>query len=128
MATTNQLNSSLDELPLTTTGEPTDQLTPEEDEELDDTDLDEDDLDDDTNLDDIEPNTDDAEFDEIPLDDDEEDLDEDEVSRLFPGENSYQEDEPDDDEPYEGIRKKGKEGDDLVDDNMTGMPVVPSPS
>lgn len=100
MATKNQLNSSLEELPLTTTGEPTDQLSPEDDEDLDD-----------------------AEFDETPLADDDEDLDEDEVSRLFPGENSYTQDE----EPYEGIRKES-EDDDLVDDNMTGMPVVPSPS
>ncbi len=125
MATTNQLNSSLDEQPLTT-GEPTDQLRPEDDEDFDDTDLDEDDLDDDTDLDETGPDTDDAEFDEAPLEDDE-DLDKDEVSRLFPGENSYTEDETDE-EPYEGIRKEGEDDDDLVDDNMTGMPVVPSPS
>lgn len=36
--------------------------------------------------------------------------------------------ETDDDEPYEGIRHGEEDDEDMVDDNMTGMPVVPSPS
>lgn len=63
-------NLSEEEMPVTVTGEPTDQLIPEED------------------------------------------LDETE----------------NDDEPYEGIRHEDDEDDDMIDDNMTGMPVVPSPS
>lgn len=66
------------EFPLAVTGEPTDQLAPEED-----------DLDDDLD-------TNDAEIDE--------------------------------DEPYEGIRHGEEEDEGMVDDNMSGMPVVPSPS
>lgn len=123
MAITNKLNSTIEELPLTTTGEPTDQLTPEENE--DDTDLDDDDLTDD------ETDTDDADFDDATIADEEEDLDDDEVKRLFPGEDDYTEDEDDvdeDEEPYEGIRHGDEEEEGLVDDNMSGMPVVPSPS
>ncbi len=104
MATTSNFNSSEKEFPLAATGEPTDQLAPEED------DLEDDDLED-------EANTEDEAFDDEPIED-EEDLDEDEVKRLFPG----------DEEPYEGIRHGDEEDEGLVDDNMTGMPVVPSPS
>ncbi|MGI4804197.1 MAG: hypothetical protein ACRYFL_05460 [Janthinobacterium lividum] len=68
-----------EELPIIVTGEPTDQLAPDDD------------------------------------DFDEEDLD-------------IDEDFDNDDEPYEGIRHDDDEDDDMIDDNMTGMPVVPSPS
>ncbi len=73
MATKND-NLSEEKMPVTVTGEPADQLSPEEDlaEDMDETEADE--------------------------------------------------------EPYEGIRHEGEGDDDLVDDNMTGMPVVPSPS
>ena len=75
MATTNN-NFTEDEIPTSVTGEPTDQLSPEED-----------------------------------LDD-----------------NSELEDTAIDDEPYEGIHHGDEDDEDMVDDNMTGMPVVPSPS
>ncbi len=113
MATTSNFDSSEKEFPLAATGEPTDQLAPEED------DLGDDDLED-------EANTEDEAFDDEPMED-EEDLDEDEVKRLFPGEDDYTKDE-EDEEPYEGIRHGDEEDEGLVDDNMTGMPVVPSPS
>lgn len=113
MATTSNFNSSEKEFPLAATGEPTDQLAPEED-DLEDYDLED------------EANTEDEAFDDEPIED-EEDLDEDEVKRLFPGEDDYTKDE-EDEEPYEGIRHGDEEDEGLVDDNMTGMPVVPSPS
>ena len=69
---------------------------------------------------------DDAEFDDAPMEDDDEDLDDDEVKRLFPGEDNFTADK--DDEPYEGIRHGDDEDEGLVDDNMSGMPVIPSPS
>lgn len=75
MATTSSFSTEK-EFPLAVTGEPTDQLAPDED------------------LDDLD--ADDA------------------------GTN--------DDEPYEGIRQGDEEDEGMVDDNMTGMPVVPSPS
>ncbi len=77
MANTSSFTSEKEFL-ITLTGEPTDQLAPDDD------DL-EDDLD-----------TNDAEI--------------------------------DDDEPYEGIRHGEEEDEGMVDDNMSGMPVVPSPS
>ena len=128
MATTSNFNSSEKEFPLATTGEPTDQLAPEDD-DLEDDDLEDDDLeDDDLEDDDLEEEagTDDEAFDDEPIED-EEDLDEDEVKRLFPGEDNYTKDE-EDEEPYEGIRHGNEEDEGLIDDNMTGMPVVPSPS
>jgi hypothetical protein len=122
MATTDDLNSQ-EELPVNTTGEPTDQLSPDEAEpetdDLEDTDDDE--------VDDIDEG--DAEFDEEPIADEDEDLDDDEVKRLFPSEDDYTDSEDDDDEePYEGIRHGDKEDEGLVDDNMSSMPVIPSPS
>lgn len=75
MATKNN-NQSEAEMPATITGEPTDQLSP--DENLDNQDL--------------------------------------EIT------------ENEDDEPYEGIHQGEEDNDDMIDDNMTGMPVVPSPS
>ncbi len=111
MATTNNSISNGEEMPLKTTGEPTEQYLPEEDEN--DFDLKNDSSDDD------------ADFDNASIDD-EDDLDDDEVKRLFPGENSYTESNGEA-EPYEGVRHDDKE-EGLVDDNMTGMPVVPSPS
>jgi len=72
----NTSNYQKEEIPVTVTGEPTDQLSPEED-------LEDNDLDGDTE---------------------------------------------NDDEPYEGIRHGEDEDEGMVDDNMTGMPVVPSPS
>ena len=111
-----------EELPLTTTGEPTDQLAPEETDDFDE----DDDLGENDGLE-----TDQSDFDNEPLDDDA-DLDEDEVKRLFPGEDSYSENDNDEDneteEPYEGIRHGDDEDEGLVDDNMSGMPVIPSPS
>lgn len=145
MATMNHLNISEE---INTTGEPTDQLAPVENKDELDSDLDEDgfdddeaELDDDTDLDEDEFGDDEAELDadtelddvepdgDSGLEDDEEDLDDDEVKRLFPGEDSYTKDGEDtDDEPYEGIRHSDKEEEGMVDDNMSGMPVVPSPS
>ena len=114
MATDN-LKGSQKELTVSTTGEPTDQLLPEETEpETDDN-----------------QDTEDEEFDNESITDDDEDLDEDEVKRLFPGEDDYTEDADDDgedDEPYEGLRYGDREDEGLVDDNMSGMPVIPSPS
>ncbi|MVN22916.1 hypothetical protein [Mucilaginibacter arboris] len=122
MATTNNLNDTAEEQPLTTTGGPTDQLAPEGDAK-DNQDFEDDD---DAPLDDeLAANS--SDFDDEPIEDEDEDLDDDEVKRLFPGEDSYTEDE-DDDEPYEGIRHGDQEDEGLVDDNMTGMPVIPSPS
>ncbi len=66
------------EIPATVTGEPTNQLAPEEDDLEDDLDIDDADI--------------------------------------------------DDEEPYEGIRHGEEEDEGMVDDNMSGMPVVPSPS
>ncbi|RYE36291.1 MAG: hypothetical protein EOP42_03890 [Sphingobacteriaceae bacterium] len=43
-------------------------------------------------------------------------------------ENDLDGDTEDDEEPYEGIRHDEDEDEGMVDDNMTGMPVVPSPS
>lgn len=101
------LSNSEEEFPLSTSGEPTDQLAPEEDGFEDDSE---------------------ADFDDEPMDDDD-DLDKDEVKRLFPGEDSYSENDLDDEEePYEGIRSGDEEDEGLVDDNMSGMPVIPSPS
>ncbi len=117
---TNNLSNSGEELPLSTTGEPTDQLAPEEDDDFED----DDEMDDE---DDTELDSDLSDFDNEPMDDDE-DLDEDEVKRLFPGEDTYSGDNEDDDEPYEGIRHGDEEDEGLVDDNMSGMPVIPSPS
>lgn len=77
MATTSSFSTEK-EFPVILTGEPTDQLAPEED-----------DLEDDLDTNDT---------------------------------------ETDDDEPYEGIRHGEEEDEGMVDDNMTGMPVVPSPS
>lgn len=117
---TNNLSNSDEELPLNTTGEPTDQLAPEEDDDFED---------DDEAGDDMGLNSDLSDFDNEPMDDDD-DLDDDEVKRLFPGEDTYSgnnEDE-DEEEPYEGIRHGDEEDEGLVDDNMTGMPVIPSPS
>ncbi|MGI4751729.1 MAG: hypothetical protein ACRYFB_13950 [Janthinobacterium lividum] len=79
MATTSNKYTE-EEMPTTVTGEPTDQLSPEDD------DLEEDDL----------------AMDDAGIDDDE--------------------------EPYEGIHHGDEDDEDMVDDNMTGMPVVPSPS
>lgn len=119
---TNNLSNSDEELPLNTTGEPTDQLAPGEDDGFEDGDEAEDD-------DDTELNSDLSDFDNEPMDDDE-DLDEDEVKRLFPGEDTYSgsNENEDDEEPYEGIRHGDEEDEGLVDDNMSGMPVIPSPS
>lgn len=124
IAATNDLTGN-EELPVITTGEPTDQLEPEDNEP------ETNDNQDDVDLDDDEPKTNPDDFDDEPMDDDE-DLDDDEVKRLFPGEDSYtksdDDDDLDDDEPYEGIRHGNEEDEGLVDDNMTGMPVIPSPS
>lgn len=125
MANLNNLESTEEELPLTTTGEPTDQLTPEEADDNDD--LEDDDDQDDTTSDE-ELATKNSDFDDEPIEDEDEDLDEDEVKRLFPGEDSYTEEDDDEEEPYEGIRHGDQEDEGLVDDNMTGMPVIPSPS
>lgn len=121
MATTDELNSP-EELPVNTTGEPTDQLSPEETTpETDDSENT-----DEEEIDDVDEG--DAEFDDEPIADDD-DLDDDEVKRLFPGEDNFTEDEDDDDdEPYEGIRHGDQEDEGLVDDNMSAMPVIPSPS
>lgn len=110
MATINEFDNNGEETPVTTTGEPTDQLAPDESDAID-KDID----------------ADDTEFDETPIEDDDEDLDDDEVKRLFPSDDQYAEDD-DDEEPYEGIRQGEQEDEGLVDDNMTGMPVIPSPS
>lgn len=117
MADTKSLNDSSEELPLTPTGEPTDQLDPEENDFQDDEDFEKD-------------TEDDVDFDEEPLDDDEEDLDDEEVKRLFPGQDDFAEEEEDDEdeEPYEGIRHGDQEDEGLVDDNMSSMPVIQSPS
>ena len=136
MATTNELNRTVEELPLTTTGEPTDQLTPEENEDDLDTEdaeanddlIENDDEDPDDDIDVEELDTDNSDFDKASMEDDDEDLDDDEVKRLFPSEDSYTEDEGDEEEPYEGIRHGDEEEEGLVDDNMSGMPVIPSPS
>lgn len=115
MQSSNQFDAeNWEEMLLSTTGEPTDQLGPEENEDDTDQDLEDDDLD-----------TSQADFDDEPMEDDE-DLDEDEVKRLFPGEDDYTKD--DDDEPYEGIHSEDDEDEGLADDNMSGMPVIPSPS
>ncbi len=112
MATINGLNHNQEDLLVTATGGPANQAGPEENEN-------------DPDADDLE--TDDAAFDDAPMEDDDEDLDDDEVKRLFPGEDDFTAND-DDDEPYEGIRHGDGEDEGLVDDNMSGMPVVPSPS
>lgn len=111
MTNTNEFNS-FEQMPIVTSGEPTDQLEPEED-EIDDNNSEE---------------TDDADFDETPIADDDDDLDDDEVKRLFPGEDDYTNDDDSEEEPYEGIRHGDQEDEGLVDDNMSTMPVIPSPS
>ena len=52
------------------------------------------------------------------------------VDQLLPEEDDADEENEEfaGDEPYEGIREENDEDDDLVDDNMSGMPVIPSPS
>ncbi len=116
MLTSNQFyTKNLEETSSGTTGEPTDQLEPEETEDDANQDLEDDGLD-----------TSQADFDDEPIEDDDEDLDEDEVKRLFPGEDDYTKND-DEDEPYEGIHDEDDD-EGLVDDNMSGMPVIPSPS